>query len=63
MTALAPHIGYEKSSKIAKKALKTGESIRDIVLDENLLTEAEVDKILDFKKMIEPGILDEEDLF
>lgn len=63
VTALAPHIGYEKSSKIAKKALKTGESIRDIVLDENLLTEAEVDKILDFKKMIEPGILDEEDLF
>ena len=63
VTALAPHIGYEKSSKIAKRALKTGESIRDIVLDENLLSDEDLDKILDFKKMIEPGILDEEELF
>lgn len=63
ITALAPHIGYEKSSKIAKKALKTGDSIRDLVVEENLLSNEELDKILDFKKMIKPGILDEEDLF
>lgn len=62
VTALAPHIGYEKSSKIAKRALKTGESIRDIALDENLLSNDELNEILDFKKMIEPGILDEKDL-
>ena len=62
VTALAPHIGYEKSSKIAKRALKTGENIRDIVLDENLLSDDELDNILDLKKMIEPGILGEKDL-
>lgn len=62
VTALAPHIGYEKSSKIAKRALRTGENIRDIVLDENLLTDDELNNILDLKKMIEPGILGEKDL-
>ncbi|MFO3717459.1 aspartate ammonia-lyase [Anaerococcus sp. ENR1011] len=62
VTALAPHIGYERSSKIAKRALKTGENIRDIVLDENLLSDDELDNILDLKKMIEPGILGEKDL-
>lgn len=63
VTALAPHIGYEKSSEIAKRALKTGESIREIILADNLLTREDLDKILDFKKMTRPGILDEEDLF
>lgn len=62
VTALAPHIGYEKSSKIVKRALKTGENIRDIVLDENLLSDDELNNILDLKKMIEPGILGEKDL-
>lgn len=60
VTALAPHIGYQKASEIAHKAIDTGVSIRELVLKEGLLDEKELDKILDFKKMIKPGILDEE---
>lgn len=62
VTALAPHIGYEKSSQIAHKALETGQSIRELVLDEGLLDPSDLDQILDFKKMIEPGIIDEDRL-
>ena len=62
VTALAPHIGYEKASVIAHKALETGESVRDLVLFEGLIDANELDEILDFKKMIQPGIIDEDKL-
>ena len=60
VTALAPHIGYEKSSQIAHKAQDTGKTVRELVIEEELLDESELDKILDFKKMITPGILEED---
>lgn len=62
VTALAPHIGYAKASDIAHKALETGQSIRELVLSDGLLTKYELEKILDFKEMIKPGILDEDAL-
>lgn len=62
VTALAPHIGYEKSSEIAHKAQKTGKTVRELVLEEGLIAEDELDKILDFKKMIRPGIMEEDQL-
>ena len=62
VTALAPHIGYAKASDIAHKALETGKSIRELVLSDGLLSKEELEKILDFKEMIKPGILDEDAL-
>ncbi|WP_073997084.1 aspartate ammonia-lyase [Anaerococcus urinomassiliensis] len=62
VTALAPHIGYAKASDIAHKALETGKSIRELVLTDELLSKEELEKILDFKQMIKPGILDEDAL-
>ena len=62
VTALAPHIGYAKASDIAHKALETGQSIRELVLSDGLLSKDELEKILDFKEMIKPGILDEDAL-
>ena len=56
ITALAPHMGYQKSADIAKKALKTGKSVRDIILEDCVLTEAEMNEILDPVHMTEPGI-------
>ncbi len=56
VTALAPHLGYEKSSDIAHKALDNNRGVRELVLEEGLLTEEELDRILDFKKMVKPGI-------
>lgn len=51
VTALCPIIGYQKSAEIAKKALKTGKTIRQLVLEEKILSEQECDKILDPKSM------------
>lgn len=46
-TALCPYIGYQKAAAIAKTALKTGKSVADLVLEEKLLSEQELQKILD----------------
>ncbi len=56
VTALVPHLGYEKSAEIAKRALKTGERIRDLVLQAGYLTEQELEEILDPWAMTRPGI-------
>ena len=47
VTALCPHIGYKKSADIAKIALKTGLSVKGIVLSEGILTAEELEEILD----------------
>jgi aspartate ammonia-lyase len=46
-TALCPYIGYKKSADIAKKALKTGMPVKEIILKEGILTSKELEKILD----------------
>lgn len=56
ITAICPHVGYQKAADIAKKALHTGESVRSLILQENLLNEEELDRILDPVQMTEPGI-------
>ncbi|WJE16226.1 aspartate ammonia-lyase [Halobacillus sp. ACCC02827] len=57
ITALNPYIGYEKASEIARKALRTGQTIRNICLEEGVLTELELNRILDTHKMTSPGIV------
>ncbi|WP_218975379.1 aspartate ammonia-lyase [Tessaracoccus massiliensis] len=47
VTALMPQLGYLPAAKIAKEALRSGRSIRDLVLEDGRLTEAEIDKALD----------------
>ena len=42
MTALNPYIGYEAASRVAKTALKSRRSIRDVVLSEGLMTEEQL---------------------
>jgi aspartate ammonia-lyase len=56
ITAICPHVGYQKAADIAKKALKTGESVRTLILEENLLTAEEMELILDPFQMTAPGI-------
>lgn len=50
-TALCPYIGYKKSAEIAKTALKTGRKVKDIVLEENLISKEKLDTILDPYKL------------
>ena len=56
ITAINPHVGYQKAADIAKKALKTGESVRSLILKEKLMDEEELNQILDPVHMTEPGI-------
>ena len=55
VTALTPHIGYKHAADIAKTALKTGKTIRELVLEEKLFTEEQLDEILDPYPMTVPG--------
>lgn len=54
VTALNPTLGYKNSSRIAKRALKENRSVYDLVLEENLLTKAELDELLKPENMIKP---------
>ncbi|MFY9285131.1 MAG: aspartate ammonia-lyase [Tissierellaceae bacterium] len=56
ITAIVPHVGYKNAAKIAKIAIKTGQPVREIALEEGLLSEEELDEILDPFAMTEPGI-------
>jgi len=54
VTALAPHIGYDKAAKIAKTALKNDTTLKFETLKTGLIKEKDYDKIVDPKKMINP---------
>ncbi len=56
VTALNPHIGYDHGARIAKEAVATGRSVRELVLEAGLMTEDELDDALDIKKMTEGGL-------
>jgi aspartate ammonia-lyase len=56
VTALLPHIGYEQSSIIAKEALKTGTSVKELVISKGLLTATQLEIILSPNEMTQPGI-------
>jgi len=55
-TALTPAIGYEAAAKIAKEALDTGRTIREIARQRTSLTPEELDRLLDPAAMTEPGL-------
>jgi len=54
VTALNPHIGYDKAALIAKKALVDNSSIKKAALDLGYLTEQEFDEWVVPEKMISP---------
>jgi len=56
ITAICPHVGYKEAAKIAKTAIKTGESVRQIAIKEAIFTEEQLNEILQPKEMTEPGI-------
>lgn len=54
VTALCPYIGYRKAAELAKKSLSSGISVKELVLKDNLLGEAELNAILDPYSMTNP---------
>ena len=58
-TALSPYIGYAKTADIAKAAVASGRSIRDLVLERGLMDAQQLDRILSVEAMTRPGIAGE----
>lgn len=56
ITAVNPHIGYEAAARIAREAILSGAPIRDLCLKYDVLTEEELNLILDPYEMTHPGI-------
>jgi aspartate ammonia-lyase len=56
-TALSPYLGYAATADIAKAAVKTGRTVRDLVLERGLLDAATVDRVLSVEAMTRGGII------
>ena len=56
VTSLVPVIGYDKAAELAKRAMKENKTIRQLLLEEKILPEEEINKLLDPWRMTEPGI-------
>jgi len=56
VTALTDYIGYEEAAKLAKEAFESRKTIREIVLERDLMPEDQLDKVLDATPMTEPGV-------
>ena len=55
VTALGPTLGYEASSRVAKRALAEKRRVADIVLEERLLTKTQLDQLLKIESMTAPS--------
>ena len=55
-TALSPYVGYAATAEIAKESVKTGKSIRELVLARGLLDAKQLDAILSVEAMTRGGI-------
>ena len=53
-TSLAPLIGYDKAAELAYKAYKSGKTIKEVALEENILDSKSLNKVLNPKNMVNP---------
>ena len=56
ITAINPHVGYEVAARIAREANLTGKPVRELILRDKVLTQEQLDAILDPFEMTRPGI-------
>ena len=56
VTALAPKIGYAEAAKLAKEAVASGLTVRDLVVKKGLLKGKELEEVLNLRAMTEPGV-------
>ena len=55
-TSLAPVIGYDKAAHLAHVAYETGKTVREVAMEENVLPEDELNRLLDPRSMTEPNL-------
>ncbi|MCP3973698.1 MAG: class II fumarate hydratase [bacterium] len=58
VTALNPHIGYDKGAIAAKEAFNSGRNVGDVVIEKGWLTAEQVAELLDIKRMTEGGVIE-----
>ena len=63
VTAINPHVGYETATAVAKEAIQTGRSVSGDCIERGILTEEELDVILNPFEMTSPGIAGSKLLF
>jgi fumarate hydratase, class II len=56
VTALAPKIGYAEAAKLAKEAVATGLTVKELVTKKRILQGSELEEVLDLRGMTEPGV-------
>ena len=52
MTALVPKLGYDIAAEVAKEAVATNSTIKNVLLNKALLSENEIDELLNIEKLI-----------
>jgi len=52
VTALVPKLGYDTAAEVAKEAMSNDKTIKEVLLEKELLSEAEIDELLDIDKLI-----------
>jgi len=57
VTALNPHIGYEAAAAVVRQAAAEGRTLRQLVLEQGLMAEADLDRVLDVEAMTRGGIV------
>lgn len=59
-TALSPYLGYAQTAAVAKEAVASGRSVRDVVLASGLLPAETLDRLLSVEAMTHPGVVGKE---
>jgi fumarate hydratase class II len=57
VTALAPRIGYDRAAEIAKESVKTGKTVRQLCVEQQVLPPEELARVLDARAQTEGGIV------
>ena len=52
VTALVPKLGYDVAAEVAKEAMKNGLTIKEVLLSKELMSEVDIDELLDIEKLI-----------
>jgi aspartate ammonia-lyase len=57
-TVLNPYIGYDNVSRLVKTALRENKSLKQVIIEQDVIPEKYLTEILDARKMTEPGVVD-----
>ena len=52
VTALVPVLGYDKAAEVAKEAMSQNRTIKEVLIEKNLISNEQIDEILNIEKLI-----------